>query len=464
MRWLLVAICCYVVCSVSSAPAESDEPYLKINTLKNTFNVGEKKAIYCEGQHITGDLEWYDPSGAKIPPRSTKAKRIYVEPRGATTDGPTFLPLMIQNLILADSGTYICKAGDLSGNITIFVGEKVVIKESEEDLVEEEGHHIDLSCQAKGTPVPDVQWYDKDSQPIVNNAKYRITYKPRSSTSVLRINDLSHMDPGTYKCKATQEKISHFAEKFFHLSVRHKPVIINEYSESEVYAILDEWKNITCKAIAYPAPTFTWSKHDDNYDEEMRSDGTDHKITTSKETEGNSVLTLHITNDTLEKQYKCTVENPKGRQNFMFHVSLGNKPDPPTAVVMSSATANNITFEVSCENCTFYKDDGIAPKPENLPVLGYVFEIVPHMEGFAVPYWLNGTQYTFDITSDNETTFTIGNLEKTTEYHVRVATRNIAGQSDWFDVEGFPKTTDGAATLTKSIGLLIFALYFSLRY
>lgn len=31
-------------------------------------------------------------------------------------------------------------------------------------------------------------------------------------------------------------------------------------------------------------------------------------------------------------QYKCSVENERGRKNFIFDVSVGNKPDPPTSV------------------------------------------------------------------------------------------------------------------------------------
>lgn len=55
------------------------------------------------------------------------------------------------------------------------------------------------------------------------------------------------------------------------------------------------------------------------------------------------------------------------------------------------------------------------------------------------------------------TLFTIGPLNNSTTYHVRVRTRNAAGNSEWLDSVD-AKTTDDAIRLTATFILIIAAI------
>ncbi|XP_061726651.1 PE-PGRS family protein PE_PGRS16-like isoform X10 [Cydia pomonella] len=107
---------------------EKVETYLRIlNTSENiTFNVGDKKAIYCEGRFLYNDIGWYDPSGVKIEQRSNKAERIFVDLHVGSAEDPTLLALLVKDMVVTDSGTYTCRAGDLSARITIVVNDSAI--------------------------------------------------------------------------------------------------------------------------------------------------------------------------------------------------------------------------------------------------------------------------------------------------------------------------------------------------
>ncbi|XP_063539042.1 uncharacterized protein LOC134748241 [Cydia strobilella] len=98
-----------------------------LNTSENiTFNVGDKTTIYCEGRFLYSDIEWYDPSGVKIQQRSTQDERIFVHLRVGSAEDPTLLALVVKDIVITDSGTYTCRAGDLSSIVTIIVNDTAI--------------------------------------------------------------------------------------------------------------------------------------------------------------------------------------------------------------------------------------------------------------------------------------------------------------------------------------------------
>ncbi|KAI8422631.1 hypothetical protein MSG28_006411 [Choristoneura fumiferana] len=442
---------------------EAEKPSLKVltNLVHGLLicNVDETKAIFCEGHNIKQKPEWISPSGEPVGRKSSN-KRIYAEHRVNQTH---LLGLFLKNLTIKDGGNWTCRSGDeLSQTITLYVAEKVNITVKEVNVVGDEDKSIKLICDAKGFPEPVIQWYRDNTIIDADPTKYIIKQKKDRTQHILEILSLTHLDPGTYTCRATQEKISHFDQKLFHLSVRHKPLILNEFSEKEVYAIMNEIKNITCRAQANPAPIFSWSKrNEERYDLLLAND----QVYMSEDGTY-SVLMLKVYNEDDLGQYKCSVENDRGRQNFIFDVSLGNKPNPPTSVKAVDIKAFNITFNVTCETCLFNVEGEMAANPNNLTVLGFNFQLVPCKEGIAVPYWENATEFVFNIDNTTETLFTVSPLVNATEYHARVATRNAAGLSDWLPVHPNPKTLDknNVAALTVSLSLLIVTFFTTLCY
>ncbi|CAG4974027.1 unnamed protein product [Parnassius apollo] len=458
MQWATVVILFSIVCSVTLAEENDGTPSLRVLARSSVYNAGEKKAIYCKGQNLQQSLEWYSPSGEPVEGRSTKNTRVYVERQ----KNDTLLPLIIHSIKVEDSGNWTCKSGDLNETIEILVGEKVNISNRYESFEGEEGKSARLNCEAKGKPQPVVQWY-KDIEVISDKSKKYVVRK-KGDNYQLEIKDLNHQDTGEYVCKVTQNALRYYTDKRVQLTVQHKPILFNSdteeiysstYRTEEVYAILNETKNISCSAIAHPTPTFSWSRrHENEFDEPIEDE---EKVLTSPS--GNvSVLVLRMHDESLYGEYKCTAKNPKGQASVVFHVTEGNKPNPPDQVSVYSSNVSTITFNVTCSTCNMDYEEDKAPDPANLVVLGYSFELVPVRADYP-PQWDEALFFDVDIQSANDTLFTVGELSNSTTFHARVRTRNAAGHSEWVDIVSSKIiTTSNAIKLFLSCNLLFASL------
>ncbi|XP_068632729.1 limbic system-associated membrane protein-like [Battus philenor] len=458
MRWATVVILCSLAFSVTSAEEGEGTPSLRVLARSSVYNAGEKKAIYCKGKNLQQNLEWYSPSGVPVEGRSTSNTRVYVEKQ----KNDSLLPLIIHSLKIEDSGNWTCKAGELNETIEILVGEKVNISNRYESFEGEEGKSARLNCEAKGKPQPVVQWY-KDIEVLSDKSKKYVVRK-KGDNYQLEIKDLSHQDTGEYVCKVTQNALRYYTDKRVQLTVQHKPILFNSdteeiytstYRTEEVYAILNETKNVSCNAIAHPIPTFTWYRRNENdFDEPIEDE---EKVITSPV--GNvSILVLRMHNESYYGEYKCTAKNPKGQASVIFHVTQGNKPHAPEEISVYASNVSTITFNVSCPSCNMDFDSEKAPDPANLVVLGYAFELVPVRAGYP-PEWDNVLKFEIDIEAANDTLFTVGQLPNSTTFHARVRTRNAAGYSEWVDIISSDiSTTDTAMRLLASFTLLIATL------
>ncbi|XP_013142588.1 PREDICTED: neural cell adhesion molecule 1-like [Papilio polytes] len=459
MRWAAVIVLFSLVFSVITAEDSDDAPSLRVLARSSVYNAGEKKAIYCKGKNLQQNLEWYSPSGEAVEGRSTTNTRVYVERQ----KNDSLLPLIIHSLKIEDSGNWTCKAGELNETIEILVGERVNITNRFESFEGEEGKSVKLNCEAKGKPQPVVQWY-KDIQVLSDKSKKYVVRKIRDNYQ-LEIKELNHRDTGEYVCKVTQNSLRYYTDKRVQLTVQHKPIMFNSdteeiyptstYRTEEVYAILNETKNISCSAIAHPVPTFRWFRRYENGFEEPIED--EDMVVTSPR--GNvSVLVLRMYNETIYGEYKCTAKNLKGEASIVFHVTEGNKPNPPDEAGVYASNVSTITFNVTCFTCNMDFESEKAPDPENLVVIGYSFELVPAREGF-LPEWDTASLFDIDIENGNETLFTVGPLPNSTTFHARVRTRNAAGHSEWVDIISADiRTTDKAIKFIASLTLLIAAL------
>ncbi|XP_031762779.1 neural cell adhesion molecule 1-like [Galleria mellonella] len=457
MRRAIAVLVFSLVCSVSSTEPDDTEPRLQVMARSTVFNAGETKAIFCKAINIEGPIEWRNPAGGVVKERSVKNNRVYVERKEENTG--ILIPLIIHEIKISDSGSWTCKAGDLNETIDILVGVKVNITNRNETREGDEGKSTKLDCEAEGHPAPIVQWY-RESKPIdaFDRDKY-VMKKVKPHNYQLEIKNLSHLDVGEYVCKVTQKALSHYTDKTVYLFVKHKPVLYNPetrstlYKTEEVYGILNETKNITCSALANPPPTYKWHKRHNNYDGSITSDDT---VITAADG-SSSVLILRMRSDEDTGEYVCTAINNRGRQSVVFHVTLGDKPNPPDFVAVNGTNATHINFNVICSTCTMVQDETVAPDPKNLTLLGFHFQLVPVEEGVP-PDWDSAEDFDLDILSAEDTLFEVGPLNNSTTFHARVRSRNAAGYSEWTIITPNPSTTDDAIRLISSIILVIIAL------
>ncbi|XP_075974593.1 limbic system-associated membrane protein-like [Anticarsia gemmatalis] len=454
MRWLVTAVLFVgILCTVRSEG--EPEPTLHIMARSNVYEVNDTKAIFCKGQNIVEPIQWYSPTGKLIEERSARNKRIFVE-RKNETDG-VLVPLIIHQIMISDGGNWTCKSGNLSETREFIVGEKVKLYDRNVSMEGEEGKSVKLSCEAKGIPTPVVVWY-KEKQQIKDKEepkKYSI-----KADHTLEIKKLNHADVGLYTCKVRQKALSHYTDKTVQLTVQHKPIITTQiidpsqkYKTEEVYAILNDTKNITCSAIANPPPMYRWFRRRENfYDEPI----TDPDTAVHSEDGTSSVLVLRLYNESYFGEYKCTVNNTRGAESVIFHVSPGSRPDPPDSVSLYSANVTELTFNVSCSTCTFPKQDEISSDPKT--ILGYSFQLVSLQEGYEAD-WSAAMMFEVDHVY-NQTTYTVGPLYNDTKYHAQVRTRNAAGYSDWVDIPGEIATTAHAIKLTATIFVILAAISF----
>ncbi|KOB65273.1 Uncharacterized protein OBRU01_22973, partial [Operophtera brumata] len=221
----------------------------------------------------------------------------------------------------------------------------------------------------------------------------------------LVIKKLTHLDAGTYVCKVRQRLLSHYTDKTVHLSVQHKPILYNSHTQElyaskvfkteEIYAILNETKNITCSAIANPLPTYRWFRRENGFDDD-KNPIVDPETVFNSEDGTSSVLVLRMHDTSYLGEYRCSATNVKGQESIIFHVSLGTRPVPPDFVKLAVTNVTELTFNVSCSLCEMTAKDDVSPDPEHLTVLGFSFELVPFKKNFP-PDWDAAEKFSEDV-------------------------------------------------------------------
>ncbi|XP_063822701.1 hemicentin-1-like [Ostrinia nubilalis] len=451
MAWAVTTLILAAAFSAAFADeVEDSQPLLYVLARPSVFNVGDRRAIFCKGINIEDEINWYSPSGEVVKERNNLSSRTYVERK---VEGKEVkVPLIFHELKISDSGKWTCKAGNYNETVEFIVGSKVKIVNRTENKIGEEGKSIKMDCEAKGHPMPVVQWY-RNQNPInadSKNNKYII--RKKGDLYTMEIKDLSYEDIGDYVCKVTQKALSHYIDKTITLSVKHGP-ILRTYETVETYAILNETKNITCSAFAFPPPEYEWIRTRDNFDSPIPEDD----IVFTDKDGTYSVLSLRVRSEEDLGQYKCKVSNNKGSKTVVFDVSLGNKPPPPDSVTLLSANGSALVFNVSCSQCNFQKEEeGVSPPPSNLTVIAFEFQLTPAVEDY-LPDWDAAFEiFTLDITDDRS--YVVGPLPNSTTFHARVRSLNIAGYSDWTDISPSPSTTAHAIRLLSSAALLVFTV------
>ncbi|TRY60854.1 hypothetical protein DNTS_028282 [Danionella cerebrum] len=169
--------------------------------------------------------------------------------------------LTILSPVVSDSGFYECEAvlrsssvPSVSAGAFLYVLEPPqFVKEPEKHITAEMEKVVDIPCQAKGVPQPDIVWY-KDAVPIspVKTPRYRVL-----SGGSLQVNGLLPDDTGMFQCFARNQAGE--VQTNTYLAVTSiAPNITAGPSDSTV---IDGMSVILhCETSGAPRPAITWQK------------------------------------------------------------------------------------------------------------------------------------------------------------------------------------------------------------
>lgn len=365
--------------------------------------VDDKFIVTCQHEKVKADqLSWRSPTG-KIP--NTK-ERVHVEPMSDQ------LSLVFYRIDKKDEGNYTCE--------TVIDGVKqqsyftlVVIKPisfMNTPRVQNATEKTDtlLRCEVDGDPRPTVTWQIKGKAP--EGSKYIKDAKG------LFIKNVSVEDAGEYECRAYQlSEMANMEPLRITLRVLHKPVWKYSGSELEntVYGYLGGVVNLTCEVIADPVATFTWKRQSNKINPQ------NYNATLINEP-NRSILQLPIQNMGVYGEYGCEARNNIGHIKRLIELKKGEKPDPPELINVRRMTVNTVSLEVPSESQSGYDT-----------IIGYRVQFVKKLPG--IEYTWDSADYQDFKKSDGE--YTVQDLLENTTYMFRVASRNVAGYSDYSSSE-----------------------------
>uniref|UniRef100_A0A1I7U001 Immunoglobulin I-set domain protein n=1 Tax=Caenorhabditis tropicalis TaxID=1561998 RepID=A0A1I7U001_9PELO len=201
-----------------------------------------------------------------------------------------------------DSGKYTCiginKAGqsETQTDVTVLVTPRIF--DTERVVQGKEGSTMTISCQATGSPTPQITW--KRNGKEINE-----------TDPTLVIKNASRFDEGKYSCVASNEAGNAVAD--FLLDVHTKPTFSDD---KDVYSVVEgENAKITCNVDGHPKPTITWLKAG-------RPLTKDNIILSPR---GDTLMLLN-TDRFNQGLYTCVASNSFGESEKDFKVNVYTKP------------------------------------------------------------------------------------------------------------------------------------------
>ncbi|KAJ8933911.1 hypothetical protein NQ314_013712 [Rhamnusium bicolor] len=203
--------------------------------------------------------------------------------------------------------------------------------------------------------------------------------------------------------------------------------------ENIVYGLFNNTLNLTCEVEANPPPTIKWNPR--NVGDIIN------------ESRHKSVLVLNMTEDTPGK-YQCTATNELGQFKKEFIVEIGTEPEPPINITLIEAKPTSLEIEIDMPNITIMEETNMEPK-------WFVIEYRPVRKE-------EGEWYSkiFNIGSEE---LLLTDLKKNTKYEIRVATKNLAGLSDYYSTI-FETSLAASVHMSSSIFIVIVNLTILLTF
>ncbi|XP_056409485.1 inactive tyrosine-protein kinase 7 [Hyla sarda] len=151
----------------------------------------------------------------------------------------------------SDAGNYTCTAsnsqqGEIKASVTLVVAVYISFNVIPENTTVYQGHTATLHCQAKGDPIPHVQWRGREGMLDATNAHSRVQIMPNGS---LVIYHVSSEDSGKYTCIAGN--VCNIQHRDCFLYVVDKPSVREAPDSSAPYKMIQTIGLSVGAAVAY---------------------------------------------------------------------------------------------------------------------------------------------------------------------------------------------------------------------
>ncbi|XP_013408315.1 hemicentin-1-like [Lingula anatina] len=319
----------------------------------------------------------------------------------------------ISQTALTDSGTYHCRPSNAIGRAPS------TIQSNPQNLtVNESDVSVQLTCVARGKPVPTVTWTRGNQD--VNSQLYTVQDTPQLNgvtqydtvTSTLTLagpgrtgDKVTRTDHGYYSCTASNG-VGAVAKSSFYINVQYRAELHpTKVSVREVAADIGSVGLFTLYVVGNPKPTSsTW----------MRVNGSLPANAVPGHDIDNQISTLTIPHLGGEDfgTYTCVVKNAAGERGFTFILEMRGKPDPPTDISALKVSAVSVTVQ-----WTSNKNGG-------------------YEQTFTIQYKAPGEDWQ-SITNIEDPgykrrrSYKVQNLQADTQYRFRVESRNKDGSGGY---------------------------------
>ncbi|XP_026109441.1 protein sidekick-1-like, partial [Carassius auratus] len=169
--------------------------------------------------------------------------------------------LTIINPTSADVGMYVCEASLLDSNVKpaearafLFITEAPYFTaEPRRKMMGEVEKSVDIQCQARGVPIPKLEWY-KDAVPLskLNNPRYKVI-----SSMGLQVRRLQPGDAGIFQCFARNSAGE--AQVHTYLDITSMAPAFTA-APVDITATDGAVASFTCQVSGAPKPAIIWKK------------------------------------------------------------------------------------------------------------------------------------------------------------------------------------------------------------
>ncbi|CAG9116134.1 unnamed protein product [Plutella xylostella] len=316
--------------------------------------------------------------------------------------------LTISSVSRHDAGVYTVEAtnsrGAAASNVTLVVQYSASIKSVSQNGITSPNEDAILTCTADGFPLNSehIRWeragYEIDPS--------KISFDPKNLTSYLLIENPTRQDVGNFTC-IVNNGLGRESRREVMLVVPFKPEMDVAPSLAKVAANTGQSVELTCRCLAAPQPTFTWTK--DNTPLPVNTSTKYTSKTYRNSLTYTSVLVINAVTSKDYGSYKCEASNYLGGESTNVELTATAPPDMVGPLTVVNVTQSTITISWSPGF------DG------GLPVRYRVRYRKIYDESYRYE----------DVTPRNATHFTVTGLDRGTAYLLSVMAINRIGQSKY---------------------------------
>ncbi|XP_041856289.1 hemicentin-1 [Melanotaenia boesemani] len=222
-------------------------------------------------------------------------------------------PLQIQQVSLADQGTYQCVAKNDAGHATLEIKLEILeapnFAEPGDTIMEKVANSkVIIPCRAEGSPRPKVRWFKNGLEIYPEHSEFSVA---RDGALVISTASASHS--GDFKCVATNEAGS--VERKTRLKVNVPPEIQDDGQQLNLTVTLKQPLTLGCDAFGIPSPSITWTKDGHPVD----SPGVYLQ-------NGNRLLRIYRVQPEHAGQFACAAQNSAGEARREYNIVVQAPP------------------------------------------------------------------------------------------------------------------------------------------